>query len=1382
MKKLTFTIFILMLTLIFLNEKSYSANEQFRSAASGNWNSNATWEMSTNGGSTWFAATSSPNDTSGAITVRSPNTVTVTVNVSADQLVVNNGGTISINSSIIFTLLDGSGVDLTLNSGGIISGSGTFKTLGVSVTVINRNGSTFSAAFQVGTGVTTSYDDGGPYIATYSGPVTINAGATLNTLSGGYSNQSNGTVVNNGIISGNRFIMNGSLLTNNNTISSLALELNSTTSLSGTGAYTSTAISIAGTGNVSLLNNLTFSPGLTFTINTGGILNPNSRVFSFNAGTFVILNGGNVSNSGTFQTQNAVSMNIRAGANFNAPLKVNTGTTTSYDEGGPYIAVYKGTMTIDAGATLTTPSGGYSNLASNTVTNSGSITGNNFIMRGATLTNQGNISPLNLTFDSVTSVLGSGTYTSNTILISGTANVKLLSTITFSPVSSLTINSGGVLTPSSETFAFTSGTFILNSGATVTGLGVAAGVLQTQGNVIFIFRSGSSFNSAVNVTSGILTAYNDQGPYLAVFYGTITINSGATLTVPNGGYNTQANNSLTNNGSITGVATFTIRGPILANNGSITTTNLRFDSTTSISGTGTYTSNTITIGGAGNVSLSNNVTFTPGTSFTISNGGILNPNNKIFNYNSGSFYAMNGSTVLSSGTFQTQSNVNLIVKAGSNFNAPLKVNTGTSTAFDDAGPYNAIFNGTITVDAGATLRTNNGGYTIQANKNVTVNGSLFSFPGAIVRMRGSVLTNNSSISGGNFSFDSTTSIAGAGTNTTSAISISSTGNVSLLNNVTFSPSTFTIKINGILNPNTKIFTLASGSLVMTSGSTVQNSGIFQTQNTVTLLAKNGSNFNCPLKVNTGITVCYDDAGPYTGTLNQTVTIDNGATLSIPAGGYAMVLNNNVINNGTLTNLAGATIKFYGTDLTNNGNVSANLFYFEPGAHTLQGTGSWSANTTVLNGSTVTLLSNHQMSGVAINAGGTFNVSTFKLLLSGTNPIGNSGTFNTTSGTVEYDGTSAQTISTSNVIYNRLRINNSSGTSLAGNVIVNDTLSDLLGHLNLNGNILTISPTGYLTETSGNTVNGTAGYITTTRNLNAPSSLNVGGLGAVLTTSVNIGSTEIRRGHTAQNGLGGNQSILRYFDITPSVNTGLNGTLVYKYDESELNGRVESMLALYRSTNSGTNWILRGGAVNAANNTVTLSGIDAFSRWSATSNLVAAQIKILIEGFYNNAANSLNMRDTVRAYLRNIASPYAVVDSAKSPLDSLTFLGTYNFNNAPSGTYYIQLKHRNSIETWSKSGGVSYVRGAVLNYDFTSAASQAFGNNLTLKGSKYCIYSGDITQDGSVDLTDLSLVDNAAANFLSGYVNTDVNGDNFVDLSDYSIVDNNAYNFVGKVIP
>ena len=88
----------------------------------------------------------------------------------------------------------------------------------------------------------------------------------------------------------------------------------------------------------------------------------------------------------------------------------------------------------------------------------------------------------------------------------------------------------------------------------------------------------------------------------------------------------------------------------------------------------------------------------------------------------------------------------------------------------------------------------------------------------------------------------------------------------------------------------------------------------------------------------------------------------------------------------------------------------------------------------------------------------------------------------------------------------------------------------------------------------------------------------------------------------------------------------------------------------------------------------------------------------------------------------------------------------------------------------------------MNYDFTTAQNKAYGNNMILKNTKWCIYSGDVIRDGLVDGSDLAAVDNDNTNFVTGYVSTDLTGEQIVDGSDLAIVDNNNTAFVGKVVP
>jgi chitinase len=177
------------------------------------------------------------------------------------------------------------------------------------------------------------------------------------------------------------------------------------------------------------------------------------------------------------------------------------------------------------------------------------------------------------------------------------------------------------------------------------------------------------------------------------------------------------------------------------------------------------------------------------------------------------------------------------------------------------------------------------------------------------------------------------------------------------------------------------------------------------------------------------------------------------------------------------------------------------------------------------------------------------------------------------------------------------------------------------------------------------------------------------------------------------------------------------------------------------------------------------------------------LNIFIQGFYISAADTTR-RDTIRVYLRDTVAPYIIADSSKAFLNtngSAAFVFTKAQNNH---RYYIQTKHRNSIETWSKAGGEIFSSSG-LNYNFTASASQAFGGNIIQVDTsplRYAIYSGDVNQDGIADLSDLVLINNDASMFLTGYIYSDVNGDKITDLNDLLITYNNASGFAGVIRP
>ncbi|HAY34611.1 MAG TPA: hypothetical protein DCY06_10805 [Bacteroidetes bacterium] len=177
------------------------------------------------------------------------------------------------------------------------------------------------------------------------------------------------------------------------------------------------------------------------------------------------------------------------------------------------------------------------------------------------------------------------------------------------------------------------------------------------------------------------------------------------------------------------------------------------------------------------------------------------------------------------------------------------------------------------------------------------------------------------------------------------------------------------------------------------------------------------------------------------------------------------------------------------------------------------------------------------------------------------------------------------------------------------------------------------------------------------------------------------------------------------------------------------------------------------------------------------------LKLFIEALYISSEDTTRA-DTVKVKLRNSNSPYTVVDSAIGKFNTngeVTLYFKKALNNNP---YYLQIDQRNSIETWTKTGGILFSNNSAF-YDLSLNSSQAFGNNINqLDDSpvRFGIYSGDPNKDGAADVTDASLVDNDAANFTAGYVLTDLNGDFVVDMSDAVYTDNNSSDFIIKITP
>jgi hypothetical protein len=176
-------------------------------------------------------------------------------------------------------------------------------------------------------------------------------------------------------------------------------------------------------------------------------------------------------------------------------------------------------------------------------------------------------------------------------------------------------------------------------------------------------------------------------------------------------------------------------------------------------------------------------------------------------------------------------------------------------------------------------------------------------------------------------------------------------------------------------------------------------------------------------------------------------------------------------------------------------------------------------------------------------------------------------------------------------------------TLNQNIGINQNITFTSGIIALNNNNILLQPTALLVgESETSRITGTSGgYVEITNTLNAPNAVNMGNLGAVITSTQNLGSTTIRRGHVSQTTVGGaGSSLHRYFDITPTNNTALNATLRLNYFDAELNGQTENSLVQFKSANN-INWANMGFTTkNASLNFVEKTGLADFSRWTLSN--------------------------------------------------------------------------------------------------------------------------------------------------------------------------------------
>jgi len=183
--------------------------------------------------------------------------------------------------------------------------------------------------------------------------------------------------------------------------------------------------------------------------------------------------------------------------------------------------------------------------------------------------------------------------------------------------------------------------------------------------------------------------------------------------------------------------------------------------------------------------------------------------------------------------------------------------------------------------------------------------------------------------------------------------------------------------------------------------------------------------------------------------------------------------------------------------------------------------------------------------------------------------------------------------------------------------------------------------------------------------------------------------------------------------------------------------------------------------------------------------VSLNLKIYLEGYYTGAgvmtATLLNqgigtnptMTDSIDVDLYDSSLSY--IETTKTVLNT-NGTAFCSFLNALPGNYYVVVRHRNCIETWS---AIPILLTAIpATYDFTNTSAKAYGNNMQeVESGVWAFYTGELNNDENIDLLDLSILDADINSFQFGYFATDLNGDGNVDLLDSPTLESNVNNFV-----
>jgi hypothetical protein len=946
-KRITISCLLLFFGVVAYAQTNYRTNL----GGGGNWNDPGIWEVETpNGSDTWVPAVSFPTNAANSILISSSDVVTVTTDLTVDQVTVEASAGVIIDPGVTLTISNEPSVtDFTFDVGSAIVVYGRL-TVNNSASLVGLDGSA-DAFFEDGSFFRTLYQ-------TTEGPVPFASWGTASTFEiFGYTNSVTMASPNWSQSFGNVII--DCPLTTALSVVNFAGRL---TDIQGD--LTLTRTSGTGTGRIQFINNATASAVMTiagdFNITGNGrtYLNENSDLTINIGGDFNFTSTN--TNVSRFVTNGLTTVNVEGDFNMNSS--------------GVTLNLYQGT---GAGIGRLNLSGDF-NLIAGTLSEAG--TGDYPSPTGFGEINFVSAEPLGQNFNKTGAITNRINYyvATGSTLNMGTSTATGVGTF----VADGNLRLGNL----------TTGT--LQAGATPT-------TQATVGNI----RVGTAYRT---FTPGITIELNGTGPQLMgtafpsdvnVFInntsgvnlsagGPVTISEGRELQINAGSTLGIAANTLTINGTVTGTGTIT--GGSTSNltiGGSGSLGSLRFTQTTTLNHTinnftidrvgdaeivsnlivaGTLqqtngdlsiNGSTLTINGAFNQGVGTNIIVANAPSLVIGGTGVL-PANTSFAGDLG----LNTLTINRTGTFASNSNLTIInalnlqtgtfdntgavaMAAGSTVTRTSGSLTNALANFGASQPFNIVYNNSGVMSTGPEIPsvlldpqnsallvnlTKQGSGALTLTSDVEINGIFTLSSGSFaagtntILMRGNLVSNAAStLTSSSAQFGGTTVITGSVTPTF--------GNVNVLTGASVTPNS-TFQINGNL-VNDGTLNTGSGTTIFGGTTTISGSSI-SAFNNITITGTLTSPSNSSFQVGGN----WINNGTFNATVNSTVEFTGSTTITGTSatnflhilisgtltGPTTLNVAGNFTDNGTFT--AGAnTVVFNGTSIQNLQGTSVTVF-------------------------------------------------------------------------------------------------------------------------------------------------------------------------------------------------------------------------------------------------------------------------------------------------------------------------------------------------------------------------------------------------------------------------------------------------------------------------